>query len=147
MFLCVKILVTCTTSSREKGLFGLFIFSWVTFDKLFHFRNLAISSKLPNLLSWISLNNCFLLREVWRLKGFPGGSVGKAPTCSAEDLDSVTGLWRSPGEGNGYPLKYSGLDLEIQLKLGWNLTFTLSLISCRSPSLYLNFLINIMERE
>ena len=110
MFLCVKILVTCTTSSREKGLFGLFIFSWVTFDKLFHFRNLAISSKLPNLLSWISLNNCFLLREVWRLKGFPGGSVGKAPTCSAEDLDSVTGLWRSPGEGNGYPLKYSGLE-------------------------------------
>ena len=29
---------------------------------------------------------------------------------SAEDLLSIPGLGRSPGEGNGYPLQYSGLE-------------------------------------
>ena len=41
--------------------------------------------------------------------GFPGGSAGKEPTCNAEDLGSIPGLGRSPGEGNSYPLQYSGL--------------------------------------
>ena len=27
-----------------------------------------------------------------------------------EDLDSIPGLGKSPGEGNGYPLQYSGLE-------------------------------------
>ena len=27
-----------------------------------------------------------------------------------EDLDSIPGLGRSLGEGNGYPLQYSGLE-------------------------------------
>ena len=30
--------------------------------------------------------------------------------CNAGDLGSVPGLGRSPGEGNGYPLQYSGLE-------------------------------------
>ena len=29
--------------------------------------------------------------------------------CNVEDLGSIPGLGRSPGEGNGYPLQYSGL--------------------------------------
>jgi len=29
--------------------------------------------------------------------------------CNAEDLGSIPGLGRSPGEGKGYPLRYSGL--------------------------------------
>ena len=44
------------------------------------------------------------------LEGFPGGSAGKESTCNVEDLGSVTGLERSPGEGKGYPLQYSGLE-------------------------------------
>ena len=36
-------------------------------------------------------------------------SVGKESACNAGDLGSITGLGRSPGEGNGYPLQYSGL--------------------------------------
>ena len=40
----------------------------------------------------------------------PGGSDSKEPACNAEDLDSIPGLERSPGEGNGYPLQYSGLE-------------------------------------
>ena len=41
---------------------------------------------------------------------FPGGSDGKAYACSAGDLGSIPGLGRSPEEGNGYPLQYSGLE-------------------------------------
>ena len=41
-------------------------------------------------------------------QGFLGGSEESA--CNAGDLGSVAGLGRSPGEGNSYPLQYSGLE-------------------------------------
>ena len=41
---------------------------------------------------------------------FPCGSAGKEYTCNAGNLDSTPGLGRSPGEGKGYPLQYSGLE-------------------------------------
>ena len=41
---------------------------------------------------------------------FPGGSVGKESACSVGDLGSISELGRSPGEGNGYPPQYSGLE-------------------------------------
>ena len=37
-------------------------------------------------------------------------SAGKESTCNVGDLDLIPGLGRSPGEGNGYPLQYSGLE-------------------------------------
>ena len=40
----------------------------------------------------------------------PGGSVGKESACNAGDLCSIPRLGRSPGEGNSYPLQYSGLE-------------------------------------
>ena len=43
-------------------------------------------------------------------RGFPGGSAGKESACNVGDLDSIPGLGRSPGKGNGYPLQYSGLE-------------------------------------
>ena len=42
--------------------------------------------------------------------GFPGGSAGKESACSVGNPRSVPGLGRSPGEGKGYPLQYSGLE-------------------------------------
>ena len=42
--------------------------------------------------------------------GFPGGSEGKASDSNAGDLGSIPGSGRSPGEGNGNPLKYSCLE-------------------------------------
>ena len=42
--------------------------------------------------------------------GFPGGSAGKESAYNVGDLGSIPGLGRSPGEGNGYPLQYSGLE-------------------------------------
>ena len=36
--------------------------------------------------------------------------AGKESACDAGDLGSIPRLGRSPGEGNGYPLQYSGLE-------------------------------------
>jgi len=47
------------------------------------------------------------------LLGFPCDSAGKEPTCNVGDLGSIPGLGRSPGEGKGYPLQYSGLENSI----------------------------------
>ena len=51
-------------------------------------------NRLPTLVFW----------------GFPCGSAGKESACNAGDLGSIPGLGRSPGEGKGYPLQYSGLE-------------------------------------
>jgi len=37
-------------------------------------------------------------------------SVGKESACNAGYLGLIPGLERSPGEGKGYPLQYSGLE-------------------------------------
>ena len=42
-------------------------------------------------------------------RGFLGGSTGKESACNVGDLGLIPGLGRSPGEGKGYPLQYSGL--------------------------------------
>ena len=43
--------------------------------------------------------------------GFPGGSAGKESACSAGVPGLILGLGGSPGEGKGYPLQYSGLEI------------------------------------
>ena len=66
-----------------------------------------------------STENCFTqdtlhplpsLSHLPRWMSFPCGLAGKDSVYSAGDLGSVTGLGRSPGEGKGYPLQYSGLE-------------------------------------
>ena len=42
--------------------------------------------------------------------GFLDSSADKESTCNAGALGSIPGLERSPGEGKGYPLQYSGLE-------------------------------------
>ena len=42
--------------------------------------------------------------------GFPGGSDGTESVCNAGNLGLIPGIGRSPGEGKGYPLQYSGLE-------------------------------------
>ena len=44
------------------------------------------------------------------IKDFPCGSAGKESACNVGDLRLIPGLGRSPGEGKGYPLQYSGLE-------------------------------------
>ena len=55
-------------------------------------------------------------QQVWRKSGASqmglplGGSTGKESACNVGDMGLIPGLVRSPGEGNGYPLQYSGLE-------------------------------------
>ena len=44
------------------------------------------------------------------MRDFPGGSDGKESSCNVEDLGLIPGLGRSPRDGNGNPLQYSGLE-------------------------------------
>ena len=65
---------------------------------------------------WIARrSNQEILREInpeytldyW---GFPDNSVSKESACNAGDMDSIPGFGRSPGQGKGYPLQFSGLE-------------------------------------
>ena len=51
-----------------------------------------------------------LQREGENLNSVPGFSTSKESTCNVGDLGLIPGLGRSPGEGKGYPLQYSGLE-------------------------------------
>ena len=42
--------------------------------------------------------------------------------CNAGDVSSISGLGRSPEEGNGYPLQYSYLENSMDIK-AWQATF------------------------
>ena len=42
--------------------------------------------------------------------GFPCDSAGTESTYNVGDLGLIPGLGRSPGEGKGYVLQYSGLE-------------------------------------
>ena len=52
-------------------------------------------------------------------QAFPCHSAGKESACSVRDLGSIPGLGRSPGEGNGYPLQYSGLENSMVHMVHW----------------------------
>ena len=47
---------------------------------------------------------------LYQLTGLPCDSADKESACDVGDLGSIPGLGRSPGEGKGYPLQYSGLE-------------------------------------
>ena len=51
--------------------------------------------------------------------GLPNGSAGKESACNARDLGSVSGLGKSPGEGKGYLLQYSGLQNSMDSNSVW----------------------------
>ena len=51
--------------------------------------------------------------------GFSCGSAGKESTCNTGDPLSIPGLGRSPGEGKGYPLQYSGLENSMNYIVHW----------------------------
>ena len=49
---------------------------------------------------------------------FPVSSVGKESSYNTGDLGSIPELGRFPGEGKGYPFKYSGLENSIVIPWG-----------------------------
>ena len=56
------------------------------------------------------VNSAKHLGRTHKKLGFPCGSAGKESACNVGDLGSIPGLGRSPGEGKGYSLQYSGLE-------------------------------------
>ena len=57
--------------------------------------------------------NSWVRTMCWRRDRLPipaAGSAGKESTCNAGHLNSIPWSGRSPGEGIGYPLHYSGLE-------------------------------------
>ena len=51
--------------------------------------------------------------------GFPGGSEVKNLPANAGDMGLISGWERSPGGGNGNPLKYSHLENPMDGKAWW----------------------------
>ena len=51
--------------------------------------------------------------------GFPCGSAGKESACNTGDGGLIPGLGRSPGEGEGYTLQYSGLENSMNCIVHW----------------------------
>ena len=63
---------------------------------------LGCRSNLKTFIHWHGTDRSY--------RGFLGGSAGKESAWNVGDLCSIPELERSPGEGNGYPLLYSGLE-------------------------------------
>ena len=56
------------------------------------------------------------LKFIW---GFPGVSDGKESACNAGYLGLISGLGRSPGEGNGNSLQCACLENPIEIGYQW----------------------------
>ena len=76
----------------------------------------AVAKSQTRLSDWTELNT-----QALKGKGFPAGSDGKELACNTGDLGLITGLGRSPGEGNGYPLQYSCLENSMDRE-AWQVT-------------------------
>ena len=91
-----------------------------------HFASLSVNPSCPysvvdsglpphckfslNKIIHVAFNRCQNNLSLELLLGFLDGSVGKESSCNAGDPGSVPGSGRSPEEGIGYPLLYSGLE-------------------------------------
>ena len=77
------------------------------------------------------------MQESGLTEGFPSVSDHKESTCNEGDLGSIPALGSSPGEGNSYPLQYSGLENPMDRRL----TEIIPLLSQLSGASILCFLI------
>ena len=109
-----------------KFLFMCLSYSWIIFTFPHSLAGLPwslswwrihLQCRRPQFDSWVG-------KICWRrdrlpspvLGGFPCGSAGKESAGNVGDMGSIPGLGRSPGEGKGYPLQYSGLGSSMGLK-------------------------------
>ena len=86
-------------------------------SRLFEDRRVSITWLIPPNVSLIitfakseNLCVCVCIYTHTYICGFPGSIAGKETSCNVGDLGSILGWEDSPGEENGYPLQYSGLE-------------------------------------
>ena len=77
-------------------------------------------------------------------RDFPGGSEVKASACNAEDLGSIPGSGRSPGEGNGNPLQYSCLENPMDGGAWWTIVHGVAKSRIQLSDFTFTFMINLM---
>ena len=113
-FLTFRITFSRDLSILSHKTIEVIIVIYWTFSLLFKFSNLCFFILG---FSWICLvfspiSNYVLVTYLayWPWVRFPWWLSGKESACNAGDLGLIPGLGRSPGEGNGYPLRYSGLE-------------------------------------
>ena len=78
-------------------------------------KNLILLPWLQPWVSWrlYSIKITAHITNPRKTIGFLGGANGKEPACQCSrlrDMDSILGLGRCPGEGNGSALQYSCLE-------------------------------------
>ena len=94
----VGIMRVWSEGSGRRATVGMSLYSIMLF---------SVRMKIKVDLGLASLN---YFREPRSTVGFPCGSASKESACNVGDLGSIPELRRSPGEGKGYPLQYSGLE-------------------------------------
>ena len=82
---------------------------------------------------------------------FPGSSAGKESACNEGDLGLIPRLGRSPEEGNGYSLQYSGLENPMDYYIDYGVTKSRTRLSnfhfhCLSVAVYKEGLKIMMTR-
>ena len=78
----------------------------------------SYSNILIKMVNDLAQFNSWVGKILWRMDrlpiavfmGFPDGSDGEESACDVRDLDSISGLRRSPGGGHDNPLQYSCLE-------------------------------------
>ena len=65
------------------------------------------------------ITRSYLILTVLLFSGFSDGSVVKNLPANAEDVGLITGLERSPGEGDGNPHQYSCLGNSMNRRAWW----------------------------
>ena len=103
IFLGSKITGDCDCSQEIKRHLLLGTKALTNLDSILKSRDIS----LPKKVHIVSNTYDFPSSHV---QSFLGGSDGKASACNVGDQGSIPGLGRSPGEGNGDPLRYSCLE-------------------------------------
>ena len=93
----------------SRGLWGSLVCCHFCFTPCLWVRSCIFTIDISSLqvylgIFYITMIFCDNIYVFW---GFPDGSAGKESACN---VGSIPGLGRSPGQGKGYPLQYSGLE-------------------------------------
>ena len=103
IFLGSKMLQTVTAAMKWKDTCSFRRKAMINLDSILKSRDITLLTK-------VCLVEAMVFPVMYGCGGFPCGSAGKESAYNPGDLGLIPGLERSPGEGKGYPLHYSGLE-------------------------------------